>query len=132
MEKVTLTIEGTAEEVIASIHRLQGLVVGIQDQLTNACWLTNEIEQFLDHVQPEARRILIEIAKKSDGYDRDKLIHSLGISARGLAGRLSSVGHTLRRYYPMKPKPIELDWSSWKYSMLPEFADWFRNNGSVD
>ena len=124
MAKVTLTIEGTAEEVMDSLQELVGLQKG---KRTSVSWLPNEINEFFHSLQPEAQRILREIATRPDGYDRNDLVSRLSISERGLAGRLSSVGHTLRRFFPMKPKPVELDWGTWKYIMLPEVAEWISS-----
>jgi len=121
MEHITITIEGTSEEVIRA---LQAVAAGVSRQGAGVSWLVNEIREFFGHLQPEAQRILREIATRPQGYNRDDLMSELSISARGLAGRLSSVGHTLRRFYPMKPRPIELDYETWNYTMLPEFADW--------
>jgi len=121
MERVTITIEGTSEEVVRA---LQAVAAGASRQGASISWLPDEVGGFFDRLQPEAQRILREIATKPQGYNRDDLLAKLGISARGLAGHLSSVGHTLRRFYPMKPRPIELDYDSWNYTMLPEFVDW--------
>lgn len=131
MEKVTMTIEGTAKDVMASLQILAGMG---QQQRTNVSWLPNEIEGFFDCLQPDAQHILREIATSPEAYNRDTLINTLGITARGLAGRLSSIGHNMRRFYPMKPKPIELnqDTGTETYTMLPEFAGWIRANRASD
>ena len=125
MERVTITIEGSTEEVIRA---LQAVATGVRRQGASVAWLPNEIRDFFNHLQPDAQRILREIATRPQGYNRDDLISALGISGRGLAGRLSSVGHNLRRFYPMKPKPVELDDETWNYTMLPEFVDWLAGN----
>ena len=125
MERVTITIEGTSEEVIRA---LQAVAVGVKKQGASVSWLSDEVEGFFNRLQPEAQRIFRKIATKPQGYNRDDLIGKLGISGRGLAGRLSSIGHNLRRFYPMKPSPIELDDITWNYTMLPEFVDWFASS----
>jgi len=124
MERITITIEGTSEEVIRALQSVAG---GVKGQVVAVRWLPDEIKDFFDCLQPEAQRILKEIATKPEGYNRDELLNTLGISGRGLAGRLSSIGHNLRRFYPMKPNPIELDYETWKYTMLPEFANWLTS-----
>jgi hypothetical protein len=124
MERVTITIEGTAEDVIKALQAVAG---GVKGQVAAVSWLPDEIEGFFNELQPEARRILREIATKPQGYDRDDLLKKLGISGKGMAGRLSSIGHNIRRSYPMKPSPIELNDETWEYTMLPEFADWFAS-----
>jgi len=125
MERVTITIEGSSEEVIRA---LQAVAAGVGRGETSVTWLPNEIRDFFNNLQPEAQRILREIATRPEGYNRDDLVSRLGISGRGLAGRLSSVGNTIRRFYPMKPRPINLDDDTWSYTMLPEFVNWFASN----
>lgn len=127
MAKVTISIEGTPDEVTEYIQRLTG--VKVQQQALGVSWLPEEIENLFTNLQPEAKRILREVAKRPEGYDRDELITQLGITGRGLAGRLSSVEFNRKRLFPSKPRPIELDWDSWKYKMLPEVADWIKTNG---
>jgi len=128
MEKVTINIEGTADEVIASLQRIVGTV---QQPRMDVTWLPNEIEDFFEQLQPEAQRVLEEIATDPEGYDRGALIAKLRVTGRGLAGRLSSVGHNIRRSYPMKPRPIELDEETEEYTMLPEFVEWIRRNRGI-
>ena len=125
MERITITIEGSSEEVI---RVLQVVSAGVSRQGASVSWLPDELRGFFNRLQPEAQRILREIATRPQGYNRDDLMSELGILARGLAGRLSSVGHTLRRFYPMKPRPIELNDDTWNYTMLPEFVEWITNN----
>ena len=127
MEKVTLTIEGTSEEVFNSLRRLVAIQVQ-QDEAAGVSWLPDEIEGLFGELQPEAQRILREIAKKPQDYDRDGLLDKMGITGRGMAGRLSSIGHNRNRDYPMKPAPVELDWATRSYKMLPEFADWINDH----
>ena len=125
MERVTITIEGTAEDVVRALQAVAG---GVKRQGATVSWLPDEIEEFFNYLRPDAQRILREIATKPRGYNRDELLSRLDISGRGLAGRLSSIGHNLRRFYPMKPNPIELDYETWEYTMLPEFVDWFASS----
>jgi len=124
MAKVTISIEGTPDEVTEYIQRLTGAKV--LQQALGVSWLPEEIENLFTNLKSEAQRILHEVAKRPEGYDRDELIAQLGITGRGLAGRLSSVEFTRKRLFPSKPRPIELDWDFWKYTMLPEVADWIK------
>lgn len=129
MEHVTLTIEGTASEVQIALRRLGTTVVGPGEQeVGSISWLDGEIANFFNELQDNAKRILTEIANQPDGYNRDELLAALGFGSRELAGSLSSVGHTLRRFYPLKPKPVVLDDETWKYVMLPEVARWLTTN----
>ena len=131
MERVTLTIEGTAEEIIASIHRLSQLQ---QTRLEEGIsWLDNEVEDFvINRIQSEARQILKEMANRPSGYDRDELIRNMGLTGRGLAGRLSSIGHNIRKFYPVKRHPINLDEDIGSYTLLPEFARWLTTHEISD
>lgn len=126
MAKVTISIEGTPDEVTEYLKKLTGGKV--QQLSTGVSWLPEEIESLFTNLQPEAKRILREITTNPEGYDRDALITRLGITGRGLAGRLSSVEFNRKRLFPSKPRPVELDWETWKYKMLPEVAEWIREN----
>jgi len=126
MAKVTITIEGTPDEVTEYLKKLTGGKVQLQS--TGVRWLPEEIESLYTNLQPEAKRILGEIATSPEGYDRDALVSRLGITGRGLAGRLSSVEFNRKRLFPSKPRPVELDWESWKYKMLPEVVEWIKEN----
>lgn len=123
MAKVTISIEGTPDEVTEYIQKLTGAKV---QQAIGVRWLPEEIENLFTNLASEAQRILHEVAKKPEGYDRDELITNLGISGRGLAGRLSSVEFQRKRLFPSKPRPVYLDWGSWRYKMLSEVADWIK------
>lgn len=125
MAKVTISIEGTQDEVIEYFQKLTGGKV--QQQSAGISWLPEEIENLFTNLKPEAQRILREIATNPTGYDRNNLISRLGITGRGLAGRMSSVEFNRKRLFPSKPRPVELDWDNWKYKMLPEVADWIRS-----
>jgi len=126
MAKVTVSIEGTSEEVVEYLQKLvsgkgQNLVGGVS-------WLPEEIESFYDNLKPEAQRILKEVAKNPTGYDRDDLINRLGLDVRKIPGNLSSVEFKRKKLFPSKPKAMWLDWDIWKYKMLPEVAEWIINN----
>jgi len=128
MAKVTISIEGTSDEVAEYLQKLAGSKV--QRQLIGLRWLPEEIESLYSNLQSEAQRILRETAKTPAGYNRDDLLNRLGLDGRGLAGRLSSVEFNRKRLFPSKPKPVELDWETWKYVMLPEVAEWIIANAT--
>jgi hypothetical protein len=130
MAKVTISIEGTSEEIAEYLQKLAG--GSIQRQVMGVNYLPQEIEVLYTNLQPEAQRIFREIATDPTGYDRDRLISRLGITGRGLAGRLSSVEFNRKRLFPSKPRPVELDWETWKYIMLPEIAEWISANSSLE
>lgn len=129
MEKVMVTIEGNVEEVYAAMRKL----IGIKDQsFTRISWLDDEIEGFFYNLQPEAQRILRRISSKTDGYNREELIKDLGIDWKSMNGKLSSIGHTINRYYPMKPSPYEFNEEKREYQMLPEFSSWIKANPELE
>lgn len=126
MAKVTISIEGTPDEVADYMKNLIGGKV--QQLSTGVSWLPDEIGNLYENLKPEAKRILREVATDPSGYDRDALISRLGITGRGLAGKLSSVEFSRKRLFPSKPRPLELNWDTWKYEMLPEVAEWISEN----
>lgn len=128
MEHVTLSIEGTAEEVQIALKRLAAMAQTEAVESSAVSWLGGEIANFFNSLQANAQKILVEIARRSDGYNRGELLSALAFQPRELAGSLSSVGHTLRRYYPMKPRPLLLDPEKRQYRMLPEVARWIMTN----
>jgi hypothetical protein len=131
MEKVTMSIEGTAEEVNNALKTLAGIVVSqahpAEAKAPPGAWSDGEIETFFGGLKENARRILREIAKQPEGYPRDQLVANLGMSGRTAGGSLSSVGHNRRKLYPKKPRPVELQDN--EYRMLPEFAQWLSSHG---
>lgn len=131
MERITVTIEGTTEEIIASIFKLAQIQQRSSEE--GVSWLDDEINDFVaNRIQTEARQILKEMANRPSGYDRDQLIQNMRLTGRGLAGRLSSIGHNIRKYYPMKRHPINLDETTWSYTLLPEFARWLTSHDISD
>jgi len=126
MAKVTISIEGTPDEVT---EYMKNLIGGKAQQLSaGVSWLPDEIGNLYESVKPEAKRVLREVAANPSGYDRDDLISRLGITGKGLAGRLSSVEFGRKRLFPSKPRPLELNRDTWKYEMLPEVAEWISEN----
>lgn len=129
MEKVTVSIEGTAEEVNNAIRTLAG-VMGqahpTEAKAASRAWSDGEIKTFFGGLKGNARRILREIAKQPEGYPRDQVVANVGMSGRTVGGSLSSVGHNRRKLYPKKPRPVELQDN--EYRMLPEFAQWLSSH----
>lgn len=133
MAKVTISIEGTSDEVAEYLQKLTGGKV--EGRIMGVSWLPEEIEILYTNLRPEAQRILREIAKTPAGYNKDDLINLLGLTGRiygeGLAGRLSSIEFKRKRLFPRKPRPIELDQETHqKYIMLPEVAEWMIANAT--
>ena len=129
MGKVVVTIEGNVEEIYTAMRKF----IGVKDQwFTRISWLDDEIEDFFINLQPEAKRILRQIASRPEGYNRDVLVKDLGIDSKGMGGKLSSLGHNLKRDYPMKPSPIEFLEEKREYRMLPEFSKWIKENPELE
>jgi len=126
MAKVTISIEGTSEEISQYIQRLSGAKV--QQQTSGVSWLPEEIQTLYNHLKPVAKQVWREVAVKPDGYERDELLEKLHMSGKAMAGGLSSVEFNRKRFFPSKPRPMRLDWDAWEYKMLPEVADWTKAN----
>jgi hypothetical protein len=60
-------------------------------------WAPREVEKILNGVNPNARRILAELAKSPEGYQRSDMIKVLDLKERAVGGQLSSLGRALRR-----------------------------------
>lgn len=109
MAKVTINIEGTAEEVQQALRTLVGAmeVAGGPAEAVAAVapWTPDEARRLWRELAPEARRILQELARRSEGYPQSNLSKALGLSPREIGGRLSSVGHAMRKL-PNKPHPV--------------------------
>ncbi|MCS7051227.1 MAG: hypothetical protein NZL87_06400, partial [Thermomicrobium sp.] len=86
-------------------------------------------------LQDGARQILAEIAKRPEGYPMVDLERALGVPARVIGGRLSSVGHAMRRF-PHKEEPVEFRTGGDEapgrriYFMKPEIARMIRRLAS--
>ena len=157
MVKVTLTMEGDAEEVIAAIRKL---AVGDTISLTTVAetvdddapettpeaasastvsppapppvpegrWTIDHVRTFWRYLAPNAQQVYHQVAH-SNGYvmSRQSLLDAMGLTERQLSGRMSSVGHSVRRirnaHNVSLPHPMAFDQSSDDYKMLPDVAD---------
>ena len=123
MEKVTVNIEGTSDEVAKALQRLASLSVEQQGKdVAKEEWTEQELRRFWDMLTEGAKAALRIIAKQPNGCPRDVVLRELGIKGNQLAGQLSSVGHALRKF-PTKPIPFGLNWHTWQYDMIPDLAD---------
>jgi len=123
MEKITLNIEGTPDEIIKAIKNLAGLVGQEKGEThVDENWSEEEIRKFWNMLTDRAKEAFRVIAKYPTGCHRDIVLKELGLRGNELAGRLSSQGHTLR-HFPKKPRPVKLDSNTWEYKMRPEFAE---------
>jgi NTP pyrophosphatase (non-canonical NTP hydrolase) len=72
---------------------------------SSVTWTEEETKELFDRVSANARRILLEMAQKPEGYKIKDLAESLGTQEKSIKGQLSSVGKTLKKMGG-KPSPI--------------------------
>ncbi len=126
MAKVTISIEGSSEEIAGYLQKLAGNTSQIN--ITGIHWLPDEIEILYNSLQDSAKKIMREVANKPGGYHRDDLIKKLHLVESTIPGNLSSIEFQRKKYFPAKRKPMELNWETWEYVMLPEVAQWILDN----
>jgi hypothetical protein len=68
-------------------------------------WTEKEAKNLLRQIQPNAKRIMTELAKKPDGYKKSELIQALDLKEAAMRGQISSVGSTVRKM--KKENPIK-------------------------
>jgi len=123
MEKVTINIEGSSEEVVKALQRLASLFVEQQEtKVVQEEWSEQDIRGFWNLLTEGARAALRVVAKQPNGCPRHNVLKELGIKGNELAGQLSSVGHT-RRKFKTKCCPFRLNWDTWEYEMIPELSE---------
>ena len=155
MVKVALTVEGETDDVIAAIRQLaaggavsQDTVVDAVDDNTAAApseaetpppspapapvpegrWTIDHVRTFWGYLAPNAQQVYHLVANSS-GYvmSRQSLLDAMGLTERQLSGRMSSVGHSVRRIRNVHnvalPHPMAFDPTSDDYKMLPDVAD---------
>ncbi len=154
MVKVALTVEGEASEVIAAIRQLaigDKELVGevfqtVGDDEGSAAadatpatapppppvpegrWSIDHVRTFWGYLAPNAQQVYYRVAH-SNGYvmSRQDLLNAMGLTERQLSGRMSSVGHSVRRIRNVHnvslPHPMTFDPSTDGYKMLPDVAD---------
>lgn len=141
MARIVITIEGDSQEIGAIqevLQRLAGLAAAefepgetVRGPGEREPWTFEEFRQFWSRLQDGARQILAEIAKRPEGYPMVELERALGVPARVIGGRLSSVGHAMRRF-PHKEEPVEFRTGGDEapgrriYFMKPEIARMIR------
>lgn len=123
MEKVTVNIEGSSDEVVIALQRLASLFIEQQGKkVTKDEWTEQDLLQFWNMLTDGAKAALRVVAKQPNGCPRHVVLKELGIKGSQLAGQLSSVGHVLRKF-PTKVTPFGLNWHTWEYDMIPDLAD---------
>ena len=86
---------------------------------------TEEVERFWNLITVDARPIVAELATKPKGYAFAKLQQVFSMDGLQVAGRLSSVGHVMRRF-PGRAVPIHRDYRDRIYTMDPLIAERIR------
>ncbi len=157
MVKVALTIEGDAEEVITAIRKLatgesnpsppmtetaeQNAPETVSEAVSASIapppapppvpegkWTIDHVRTFWRYLAPNAQQVYHRVANSS-GYvmSRQSLLDAMGLTERQLSGRMSSVGHSVRRirnaHNVSLPHPMAFDPSTDDYKMLPDVAD---------
>jgi hypothetical protein len=72
---------------------------------TQPAWTEKEAESLLNQIKPNAKRIMVELANKPEGYLKSDLIQELGLKEGALRGQLSSVGNAIKKM-EKKTSPI--------------------------
>ena len=91
-------------------------------------WTIDHVRTFWRYLAPNAQQVYHQVAHSS-GYvmSRQSLLDAMGLTERQLSGRMSSVGHSVRRirnaHNVSLPHPMAFDQSSDDYKMLPDVAD---------
>ena len=156
MVKVALTVEGEASEVIAAIRQLatgdrelaaEALpsvseeegpqsaetatsppAAPVQQPVPEGRWTIDHVRTFWGYLAPNAQQVYYRVANSS-GYvmSRQDLLNAMSLTERQLSGRMSSVGHSVRRIRNVHnvalPHPMTFDPATDGYKMLPDVAD---------
>ena len=91
-------------------------------------WTIDHVRTFWRYLAPNAQQVYYRVAHSS-GYvmSRQSLLDAMGLTERQLSGRMSSVGHSVRRirnaHNVALPHPMAFDQASDDYKMLPDVAD---------
>ncbi len=91
-------------------------------------WTIDHVRTFWGYLAPNAQQVYHRVANSS-GYvmSRQSLLDAMGLTERQLSGRMSSVGHSVRRirnaHNVALPHPMAFDPASDDYKMLPDVAD---------
>lgn len=123
MVKVTISVEGTQEEVDKYLQKLSENKLEQQDYPVS--WLPEEIERLIENITENAKKAFYAIAENPS---REAVIAALEIDADSLPGIMSSPEFQRKHYFPSKPQPVEYDYETEEYIMLPEFIEWLKTN----
>lgn len=138
MTRVTVTIEGEAEEIREALARLLGSDGGdttpapeVEVAPEPQPWEREDLSRLWSSLTDPARRVLAEVATRPQGYPLQELEEALGLNMRRIGGNLSSVGHAMRRYFRQgghytREWPLQGDRNKRRYLMEDDVAGWIR------
>lgn len=108
--KITITLEGEVKDIPDELYNFiramnkQNLQISEQSPqikrgrgIALKKWTPDEFQTLWQHIRNEARLIMVELAKKPNGYSSMNLQQSLSLGGLSIGGRLSSVGHQIRK-----------------------------------
>jgi hypothetical protein len=125
MTKITVTIETEAGE--DPRQKLMEFLAG--GTLTNGAaagveWTQEDFAAFWAKVRPDAQKVLAIVAKQPDGCPMTTVEKALGWKGLQIAGRMSSVGHVMRKF-PGRQWPYTWDWHQRVYKLANhKIAEW--------
>jgi len=123
--KITVTIETEAGE--DPRQKLMEFLAG--GNLTNGKaqgmeWTADDFASFWAKLRPDAQKILAVVAKQPDGCPMTAVEKALGWTGLQIAGRMSSVGHAMRKF-PGRQYPYTWDWHARVYKLASrEIGEW--------
>jgi len=117
MSKITITVEGSNEEIkplIQFLARQEEQTVQPETQIsvqpeepTELEWTENQIRIIWRDISWDCKKILKKIYEKEEGVNWDSLLEELNLKANQVGGRLSSLGHQIRIHkYSKLPHPL--------------------------
>ncbi len=135
MTKISITIEGSPEEVREALKKLfdsvpvaNQLLESGSDDSTNSnssTWAAEEVAQVWFAIKEGAHDVLAGIARHEGECDNQTLQRELGAkNGFQIAGRMSSYGFALKRLGLTHKEPLyRYDYAKQVYLIKPEIAD---------
>ena len=134
MPKITVTIEGEAQEIREALQELFNIVsptvdLPVEDAALSAEWTADEVAQLWFAIKEGARDVLHQIARHGGECHHETLQNSLKVeSGFQIAGRMSSYGFALKRLGLAHKQPLyRYDYGTNIYHMRPEITDLIVN-----
>lgn len=123
--KITISIETEAgENPRQKLMELLAGGVGEPGKGRSLDWTAEDFAAFWSKLQPDAQRILAVVARLPAGCTMEKVTEATGWTGLQVAGRLSSVGHTLHQFEG-RPYPYEWDKRARTFKVTDaRYAEW--------